>query len=340
MPVLVTSDWHLNSKPRDRYRHDWQKELCKLVVKHRVDTVVMLGDLTDDFDRHPASLVNDIIDHLVSLTERAKRVYLMRGNHDYVDDATPFFRFTYAIPGAVWINTPTLEPIDGLGNVLFLPHTRDYEKDWAEVDFNAAHICFAHNTFKGTVSESGQQLDGVPIGVIPERLRVVSGDIHKRQTVGNVDYVGSPYTIDFGDDYEPRVLLFDDPHGRSIPCGGPQKRLIVADLSKDQGLRCLKNVGNDIIKLRVTGIGSQEALNWTGIKRTIVEDAIKQGVRLHSIEAVLDPAVRAPVKNGGKPKARSRTDAEILAVYCRDRAVVADVAATGTAIIEETKSNA
>lgn len=341
MTVLVTSDWHLNGKLRDRYRHDWVRdELPQLIVKHKVYDILMLGDLTDDFDNHPASLVNDIIDLLVAATAPSdnipwqRRLYLMRGNHDYVDPTTPFFKFTKRVPGITWINSPCVYELDDIGSALFLPHTRDYKEDWKRFgnDFKRADICFAHNTFDGTISESGAQLSGIPPSVFPSDLMVISGDIHKRQDVGNITYVGSPYTVDFGDDFKPRVLLLADGKVKSIACSGPQKRLIAP---KDDGdlRRALKEAGasGDIVKLRIT-VGKSEQENWGTIKRLIAEEALNMGVRLHSIEPVMPEAIKAASKyraKAGKPK----RDDEVVKEYCKTTGVEDSLTQAGLAIV-------
>lgn len=363
MTILISSDWHLNDKPRDRYRHDWvRNELPRLIDKHEVATLLMLGDMTDEFDNHPASLVNEVIDHLTCINmsdcvvcggggfsspgtgynnvcdecggqrQRPVSIYLMRGNHDYVDPNCPFFKFTAAIPRVTWINEPRLIEIDGT-RMLFLPHTRDYKKDWADVDFSKADICFAHNTFDGTISESGMQLEGIPPSAIPEDLPVISGDIHKRQDVKHITYVGSPYTIDFGDSYKPRVLVLTDGKVKSIACSGAQKRLIVTDIGKDQAFKCLDGLGDDIVKLRVT-VSKNEQENWPTIKRQIAEEAIKRGVRLHAIEAVMDGPTSTS-KRYKAPTDKPRRDDEVVTAYCKSRKVADELLEVGLEIVKD-----
>jgi DNA repair exonuclease SbcCD nuclease subunit len=334
--VLVTSDWHLNDKPRDRYRHDWVKnELPRLIVKHNVSTLLMLGDLTDEFDNHPAALVNEIVIHLQRLTDLCShQVFIVRGNHDYVDPRCPFFKFTTALHKITWVNSPCTHEVTGL-RFLFLPHTRDYKTDWANVNFNKADICFAHNTFDGTTSESGVLLPGIPPSAIPEDLHVISGDIHKRQIVGkNIEYVGSPYTIDFGDDFKPRVMLLtDDSNVKSIACSGPQKRLLVPKDEKDlHKLFKAAAESNDIVKLRYT-VGKSEIENWPTIKRQIAADALELGVRLHSIDPVM-PAEATSSKRYCARAAKVRRDDEVLDAYCKTRGVADDLVTTGLEIIK------
>lgn len=87
MRVLHTSDWHLGrsfgtqSLLEDQVRFlGW---LCDVVAKHRVEIVVVAGDV---FDRAvpPADAVAAWRDHLVALRRLGARVVAIAGNHDHV----------------------------------------------------------------------------------------------------------------------------------------------------------------------------------------------------------------------------------------------------------------
>src|SRR5205814_1607714 len=89
---------------------------------------------------------------------------------------------------------------------LFLPHTNNYKRDWKGLDFSKYQWIFAHNTFQGA-NIGPRRLEGIPTSIFPRNAKVISGDIHVPQHFGPIEYVGAPYRIDFGDDYEPRVLF-------------------------------------------------------------------------------------------------------------------------------------
>lgn len=336
MAVLISSDWHLNDNPRDRYRHEWQARLHQLIHEHSVHCLVFLGDLTDEKNNHSAALVNTIINHLSKLHDICPRIIMMRGNHDYEDPSCPFFRFVEAMPGFEWVNTPTtlyMKGLGGGGNALFLPHTHDYKREWANLDkdFEHADFIFAHNTFAGAIGDSGHVLSGIPTTVFPiEGVPVVSGDIHKPQQVDCVTYVGSPYTIDFGDNFTPRVLLSAGDELRSIKCDGPQKRLVQATGVK-QALAKLEDAKDDIIKLRIA-VSAADKDNWPTTKRQLLEEANKLGVRVHAIEPILeqpDVARRYRVSSG-----KAQRDDEVLKAYCKQQGVEADREKTGLAIMK------
>lgn len=222
MATLITADLHLNDNPRDQYRHDWfQLALPSYIKKYAIDRLLILGDLTEEKNRHSDWLVNQIVDTLFALGKLCP-VIILRGNHDYINPEYPFFAFASRIQNVTWINRPR-----ELGYELWLPHTRDFENEWEIDRFSEFKLIYAHNTFQNARSEHGFQLDGIPLSVFRKSNTVISGDVHVPQTLGPVTYVGAPYTIDFGDDFEPRVLrLYDGNHFESIRCAGPQKRLV------------------------------------------------------------------------------------------------------------------
>ncbi len=362
--ILVSADWHLNDNPRDSYRHEWQKQLRDLIADHNVHTLVFLGDLTDEKDNHSAALVNGIVNHLTKLHEvlatcpvcggggfsspgtgygdvcsecggqrknKRPQIFIMKGNHDYVNPECPFFKFTSALPDVTWINTPCIRKIDGT-RFLFLPHTHNYQVDWAEIDFAKADMILAHNTFAGTVSESGQQLGGIPTTIFPKDVPVISGDIHMPQDVGCVTYVGSPYTVDFGDSFKPRVLLLDsDGTTKSIPCTGPQKRLVVAT-DAGNAISKLNAVKGDIVKLRVA-LNPADKDQWPTIKRELFERATEMGVRLHAIEAIVDKPTAG--KHYKVSSSKVRRDDEVLKAYCTSRSISKECQYTAIEIVKE-----
>src|SRR5271170_2700183 len=99
MRRLITSDWQLDANPRDRYRLDFVlKTLPELIDKYKVDQLLVLGDLTEAKDCHPASLVNEIVQALMEINKKCQLI-ILEGNHDYLQKDTPFFEFIKYFPG-------------------------------------------------------------------------------------------------------------------------------------------------------------------------------------------------------------------------------------------------
>lgn len=298
MRTLVVSDLHLSDKPRDAYRLRWfAKRLPEMIERHSVRRLLILGDITEEKDRHSTMLVNQISDSFNKLSLHVEELLILRGNHDGPDECDPFFYFLRYIPRIAWITAPegrdfNAAPAD-LGTCLFLPHTRDHERDWQGFSFKGYEIIFAHATFDGARTETGRRLEGVSLSLFPRKCRIISGDIHRPQTLGCATYVGAPYTVDFGDDYEARVLLLmrrsaqRDIEIRSIKCAGPQKRLVLWDGSSELTLDNLSR--RDIVKVRVQ-LKPHQYDQWARLRERVQEWAASNDLVLDLVE----PQIEAP----------------------------------------------
>ena len=282
MRRLVTSDWQLDSNPRDRYRLDFVvKTLPELIDKYKVDQLLVLGDLTEAKDNHPASLVNEIVQALMNINKKCQLI-ILEGNHDYLQKGTPFFEFIKYFPGkAAWLSVPIV-----LDRCLFLPHTRNYKQDWKNVDFEGHDYIFAHNIFTGVNTQTGHALSGIPTNIFPDDAMVISGDVHEPQSFDMVTYVGSPCLCDFGDDYQPRVLLLDGLKAKSVKVYGQQKRLVSIDWPSGPEFGQHNANENDIVKIQVH-ITMEGVAKWSEIRQEVERWAIQNKFIVSTIVPVV-----------------------------------------------------
>lgn len=222
LPALAVSDLHLTANPRDSYRWDLFPWLVDTCARYSVKTLLILGDLTDAKDYHSAELVNQVTEAMAGfktteVDSTVEKIYILMGNHDYLKTGLPFFNFLNHLPYVEFITEPTLR-ISEYSQVMFLPHTKTPTKDWAGLSFKGVDMVFMHQTVTGAVAASGQELDGELGNELKPSLRgllgsarIYSGDIHQPQIIGDVEYVGSPYPVHFGDSkvVPYRAVLFD-----------------------------------------------------------------------------------------------------------------------------------
>lgn len=327
--ILVTGDWHFSDNPRDEYRHQWQKKLRAMVKKHNVTRTIVLGDICEKKDYHSAALVNRVVGHFARLA-RLCSVIVLKGNHDYVSEDSPFYEFLKRIPNVTWIGIPT----DMIDVGLFLPHTNDWQRDWAKIKLSDHKWIFAHQTFEGA-RVGTRKLKGVRTDLFHPDSTIISGDIHQPQQIGyNLFYVGAPYTVDFGDDYEPRVILIDKGKRQSIPCSGPQKRLFTVDTKGS----VLKLTGTndhdhekDILKIMVK-LEKKDQPDWINIKNKIKSMFEDDGYVVHSVLPLMDksPTVHRLAKR------QARTDKQLLQDYAVQQGMDERVLKTGLFIMEKT----
>lgn len=335
MSVLLTADLHFSDKPRDAYRFEFVPRLLSMIREHGVKFLIVLGDLTEEKDRHRAWLVNKVSDCLEELSD-ACHVIILRGNHDATDPTCPFFQFSrhFNYDRVLWINEPQILHNPVLGDCCYLPHTNHYERDWKALKkrFKDCSYIFAHATFKGVKVGSAPPLDGIPADVFPRSARVFAGDIHAPVKIGSVEYVGAPYLVDFGDDYEPRVVLLDGGKAvKSIPCEGRQKRLVVVD-SVEEVSQALADHAGDVVRVRVRTASADFHDSWATVRDQVEEACRRSGCDLNSVQPIITDSVEA--SSVGSASSRSaRTDTQLMEDYCLRMKASDTVLRTGTKLL-------
>jgi len=331
--ALLTTDLHLSEKTEDQYRFD----LFPWIIKHfrnKVDTVIILGDLTDRKNYHADFFVNKVVDCIRSLAKHFD-VYLLCGNHDYdVDPTQPFFGFLGKYKRVTYISTPTIYQ-----NRLFLPHSRKPGEDWgilSKPEMESVDVIFMHQTFRGSVSESGRVLEGIS----PHRFRrfecpIFSGDIHVPQQLDPITYVGCPYHIHYGDKFEPRVLLLNRRfETQDVQFPAPRKFMLDLDHGKDLYKMRRKLQSGDRAKVRIH-LPRSEFGSWPIHRDRVRKTAKKIGIILHSVTL---KELHSTNKNDDKRiknETKIRTHAETFDAFCTKYEIGKDLSNVGSAFLEE-----
>jgi DNA repair exonuclease SbcCD nuclease subunit len=208
--TLLLSDLHLDDDIRNNYRDgifDWVEK--NILIPNQVSQICIAGDLTNNKDNHSSALVNKIVTGICKWKNYVDQIYVLMGNHDGIDYNCPFFKFLNEIPNIKYINTPTEVQGSSHHPFLFLPHSKDPKEEWKGIDFTNK-IVIGHVTVDGAFAENGQMLDSsVESSIFDTSAVTYSGDIHKPQVIGKLRYIGCPYNVRYGDDFEGRVLILD-----------------------------------------------------------------------------------------------------------------------------------
>jgi len=338
--MIVTTDLHLTDRERDEYRWDFLRWLTAKTSKSSEDTWI-LGDLTDAKDGHSSVLVNRIVRALVGLAACGGQVYVLKGNHDYTDEAEPFFGFVDKIPGVHFVTEPQWIETD-VGLVLALPHTRQPVPVWdpiLEERESDPDLILCHQTFNGANAGGGFKLQaGISSTYFKEwklECPVLSGDIHVPQTLGGIEYVGTPYPVAFGDDHDCRVLgLWNEGDGvewASEPVETIQKlKLVIDDLDDLEGI----GPGDQVkVKLRLP---RREFADWEQRRDEVVELVAHMGGHLHSIELEERKRKRRLVDAPRTSIARdTRTPRELLAQFCEARGLTEGERFAGEDVLDQ-----
>jgi len=211
---IICSDLHLTSEAVDEYRWGVFPFLTEKIqeLSAGAKTLFILGDLAQQKDYLTAKLVNRLVWALVNLYRSTglHKIIILRGNHDGVDGKVAFFEFLNTLAFIKVVTVPEITSLD-LRRIALLPHTKTPSADWAALDFAKCKYIFMHATAPGAIAESGTVLEGDKeiafLKDVSYQARILSGDVHVPQRIGKIEYIGAPYPIRFGDDFEGRILV-------------------------------------------------------------------------------------------------------------------------------------
>lgn len=331
--LLLASDLHLTANARDEYRwglFPWLKAQC---AEHDVDTLLLLGDLTDAKDYHSASLVNRIVDAITSIAIQTP-VIILRGNHDGIDPATPYFKFMSHLLSVTYIHVPER----GAGKYIYFPHSKNLPEDWAntmvKTDYTRIHspIVFMHATVGGCRAENNVELPGIPISTFEGFPgKIYSGDIHVPQRVGPVEYVGAPYPIRFGDKFTPRCLLVG-PEGYTRDLHYPSIKRHKLVLTSVQLPRGVSITAGDQVKV-VIQLDQREVLDWESHRKAVVDKIAALGAELCGLEIQVTSTVDRSKVIAEETKNVSDTD--LLNQFCDRESTPTELRELGISLLEE-----
>lgn len=293
----MTTDLHFTDKPEDSYRFKIFPAILREFKSTGDKNLLILGDLTDAKDHHSAALVNDIVRSLLGLTEAGMELFILKGNHDYIDSDMPFFEFLGQFDYINYIKDPKCFLIEGR-QCLFLPHCRNPMAEWKANRFvtkyrKSAELVFCHESVIGSVTSSGYEMQQ---GLLPSYFRrfkgeVFSGDIHCPQKVGRVTYVGTPYSIRFNDHYRGRMLRIttDSYNGVSLdvrPIYPDIRGRWTLDVVSVEDLRSqlegLEFLTNDQLKVRFE-IDEADEERWDAIRKEIEAECAARSLEISSL---------------------------------------------------------
>jgi len=326
-PAIISTDLHLTDSAQDEYRWSIFDEIEEQRRKYKAKTLLLLGDTTDSKDRHPATLVNRVVDALAST---GMRVVILQGNHDYLLLGHPFFGFLSKIDGITFVTQPTR-----IGDWVFLPHSRKTPLPGLSlVDGTVTH-CFMHQTFSGAMTSNGQEMEGeLSTGDLPHTRTCTyySGDIHVPQKLGHVEYVGSPYPVHFGDTYKPRFIVMKDAEETVNVRWRGIRRETVSVVSADK-LDALDLKQGDQLKVRLS-LSRSQATEWHEHKEAVQRWCDRLGLRLVGIELKLPP-VRRQLITGDRGPAQDVAPMSVLSRYANGRDLDDRVLEVGMGIIKK-----
>jgi hypothetical protein len=224
---------------------------------------VVAGDLLETKANMRAEYVNRLI-QLMSVKDAPDTIILC-GNHDLCNEKGKEHALNFLKPYCTVIESIQTGELNG-EEVTFIPYqssTAHLKAVLEDTEHPIAKTIVMHQGVNGT--EAGEYFQD-PSAIPAEWLdgyRIISGHYHRRQQIkcgetGLLDYIGSPYTMNFGEANDPEKgfqVLYSDGSLEFVPTNLPRHRVARIVLSKD--FNAVSMVGlpapGDIVKLTVLG---------------------------------------------------------------------------------------
>ena len=286
MNHLLFTDPHFTDAYVDDYRWELFPFLIKVAKENNVDYIHCLGDLVNTKDRHSSDLVNFLVDQFVNLRNQTHtEVDILAGNHDKPLKEPYFWEFLNKA-GITYIIKPMADP---RGIILYLPFSSNAVNEWKDwLQVKDIEVIFMHQTLEGAIVEDGRRIPSNPYPIPPlPAVPIYSGDVHHPQTIGNLVYVGAPYPVRFGENWNHRIILIKDDdfkHPISIPVPSIQRAII--DLDSADGINNLTFKEKDQIKIRYK-LDANSLTSYSEAEVKIRHWAQQKGIHILSMEPTL-----------------------------------------------------
>lgn len=331
MSWIIVGDPHFTEHARDAYRFDLFPWLKKQQTKYNTSAIFIAGDLADNKDRHSATLVNKIVEGLTSLKPP---IYIAMGNHDYRDPDNPFFKFLNHIDGIHFTTDPVV--VNAHHKMAIVPHYREQDQFDGAVrsvlgDCPDAFLC--HQTFDGAIAETGATLTGLSASWVRSykwRLGAYAGDVHRPQIGPNLIYVGCPYHVRFGDNFNPRILLVKE-KGKptNLNFSAPYKWSLQVTSAQDI-LTNKKLMPSDQAKI-IVRLTREEIVEWKEIKRSILDVCQQRELEVYGIK--MEVPASTPLKRIKLTEGMSNE--ETYAQFCKYERVASEIKEAGASLLRE-----
>jgi len=220
-----------------------------------------------------------------------------------------------------------------------IPHCR------TQAEFNeackiirAGNDVMCHQTFDGAIAETGVRLNGLSTGTLAaaKPLLVLAGDVHRPQHQGIVHYVGAPYHVRFGDDFEPRVLLTERPSPASLMMvnlhfPAPRKWTIKTNKAHrlPEGLE-----SGDHVKVTLT-LDREDAVNWHHHRRALLGLCRDKGLEVFGI----DLQIKGAEAKQASERNELQTPEQVFIDFCNHEGVADGLRTAGLRLLNDNNHN-
>lgn len=243
-----------------------------------LDLIIGLGDFFEKKEYLPSWMIKAARESVCD----SNQIWLwLLGNHDFkLPDHSPlelvFEKEDNLLSGEELIFRRLRKNLIG-----FIPYRRNEEhfiENLKEANAGCDVICF-HQNVPGAVYSSGSPVDGKDYSeLLRDDVLYLCGHIHKPQKVNNVQILGSPYQVDFGEAGEKKyVWLFDSSSRKLKPVELDYPKFVNMEYEsflKKRGDKpyAKRHIENNYVKIR----GEIGEDNWSSLDRNAIREEIKE----------------------------------------------------------------
>ena len=211
--VACLTDIHFglkgNSRIHNRDCEDFVNWFCETAQKENCETCIFLGDWHNSRNTTDVSTMNYTVSSLEKLSNSFERVYVIMGNHDeYYKDKREIHSLEFArlFPNVIVVNDAITS-----GDVTIMPWL--IGEEWKDISLIQSRYVFGHLELPWFYMNAMVQMPdhGQLQGThFVNQEYVFSGHFHKRQSKGNITYIGNCFPhnyADAGDDDRGMMIL-------------------------------------------------------------------------------------------------------------------------------------
>lgn len=196
--IILTADLHIQDGLYCQVGLDYLDYLTEFALKNKINKIAFLGDLLDKSSRIKNDVFVPLFKKIEHMKEQGFEMWFIFGNHDITSTNT---------------NSSILEVFEKYGHLVNSIQTYElgnytinmspFTKDEALVPTVNADYLFTHLNITGFDLGggriAGEEQQAFPISMFSNYKAVFTGHYHKRQCIDNVQYIGAPYQLNFGD---------------------------------------------------------------------------------------------------------------------------------------------
>jgi len=282
-------------------------KLLPLIKIKNPDYIVVLGDLLHTHERLHTIALNKAYDFIKSLKTLCKKVFVLVGNHDYIQNQQ-FLTENHWMNGMkewtdVFIIDKVLLFTENNQHFLFCPYVPPGKFQEAlqtiSFDYTTANAIFAHQEFFGCkmgaiISVDGDKWD-------EKYPLVISGHIHSKQKPQpNIYYTGSAMQHAFGESEENIIAFFSFSYTNAydveeIDLGLKRKKILYMDMNSVIEFQKDEREENDL-KITIKGNHDEfKAFKKSAKYKELTDEGIKVVFKVDKKEEIRKDELRTQI---------------------------------------------